>query len=254
MVDDAAGNGSRPAGLGTSRVMLQVVLAVLGLTLAWTTFRIGHDASLRREIAAARGMLTAVRAGIVEHDGGKSWGEAYLSTPYTDVSAASRAMLASEGVVRGTFDQVFVVPTEPLELLARAAPAKGFISVDTVAAANIALWRLHVFNQLVGQQTLFNALHVIEIVDRDTPPERKSVLGDAARAISFSVHRHGIGMANAERGWYRKLKDGLQRDIDALRRREAQPWWRRGLSEPAFAAVDVIAWGGLLTALVLALA
>jgi hypothetical protein len=231
--------------------MLQVVLAVLGLTLAWTTFRIGHDASTRRETAAARGLLTAVRAGIVEHDGGKSWGEAYLSTRYTDADAAARAMLASEGVARGTFDQVFVVPTEPLELLARAAPAEGFISVDTVAAANIALWRLHVFNQLVGQQTLFNALHVDEIVDSGTPRERKAALADAARAISFSVHRHGIGMANAERGWYRKLKDGLQRDIDALLRREAEPWWRRALSEPPYAVVDVVAWGGLLTALVL---
>ena len=60
--------------------MLQVVLGVLGLTLAWTTFRITHDAAGRRDTASARGLLTAVRAGMVEHRDTPGWGEAYLAT------------------------------------------------------------------------------------------------------------------------------------------------------------------------------
>ena len=96
------------------------------------------------------------------------------------------------GIERGGFDLVFVVPTEPLEHLARAAPQTGFISVETVSAANVALWRLQVFNQLVGQQTLFNALNAAEITNRSLDPERKAALAEAARGMSFTVHRHGI--------------------------------------------------------------
>jgi hypothetical protein len=62
-------------------------------------------------------------------------------------------------------DQVFVVPTEPLARLATTPPSPGLISQDTVAAANTALWRLHVFNQLVGLQTAFNAGCVGEVGD-----------------------------------------------------------------------------------------
>ena len=233
--------------------MLQVVLGVLGLTLAWTTFRITHDAAGRRDTASARGLLTAVRAGMVEHRHTPGWGEEYLAELYTDADAAARASLAVMSVERGTFDQTFVVPTEPLELLARASPQTGSISVETVAAANVALWRLKVFNQLVGQQTLFNALNITAIVDSSLTPERKATLADAARAIAFVVHRHGIGMANAPGGWYRNLKESLADDITALERLEARPWWRRALSEPAYVVVDAAAWGGLVAALVVAL-
>ena len=156
------------------------------------------------------------------------------------------------GIERGGFDLVFVVPTEPLEHLARASPRTGFISVETVSAANVALWRLQVFNQLVGQQTLFNALNAAEITNRSLDPERKAALAEAARGMSFTVHRHGIGLANAPGGWYRNLKEALSSDIAELERLERRPWWRRTLSEPVFAAVDLVAWGGVLAALVVA--
>ena len=180
-------------------------------------------------------------------------GLALLGTVYTDADAAARATEGMKGVHRGTFDQVFVAPIQPLELLARASPQAGFISVATVSAANVALWRLQVFNQLVTQQTLFNALHAAEITDRATSPERRSALAEAARNVSFTLHRHGIGPANAPGGWYRNLKEALSGDIAELERRERRPAWRRALDEPAFAAVDVAVWGGVLAAVIIAL-
>ena len=233
--------------------MLQVVLGVLGLALAWTTFRITHDATGRNATASARGLLASVRAGMVEHRDGPGWGEAFLGDAYTDADAVSRATHAMKGVDRGMPDQTFVAPTEPLELLARASPQAGFISVETVSAANVALWRLKVFNQLVGQQTLFNALHMAEITDRSTSKERREVLKEAARTVAFTVLRHGIGEANAPGGWYRNLKEALSHDIANLDRRGARPWWRRALDEPAFAVVDVAVWGGVVAAAVVAL-
>jgi hypothetical protein len=60
--------------------------------------------------------------------------------------------------MEGGVDQVFVVPTEPLAKLATTAPQNGLIDVATVAVANFALWRVHVFNQLVRQLTDFTPL------------------------------------------------------------------------------------------------
>lgn len=234
--------------------MLQVVLGVLGLALAWTTFRITHDATARAATESARGLLASVRAGMVEHRGGPGWGEAFLRERYTEALAIQRATTSMRSVEHGFIDQVFVVPTEPLELLARASPQVGFISVETVSAANVALWRLKVLNQLVGQQTLFNALHVAEMTDPATTTDRRAALAEATRVVAYTVLRQGIGEANAPGGWYRNLKEALSGDIATLERRGARPWWRRALDEPAFAVVDVVAWGGVLAALVVALA
>ena len=58
---------------------------------------------------------------------------------------------------------MFVAPTETLASLASAMPQRDLIDYETVAAASFALWRVHVFNQLVGQLSDFNTAHSAEL-------------------------------------------------------------------------------------------
>ncbi|HEU5183624.1 MAG TPA: hypothetical protein VFU01_03580 [Gemmatimonadaceae bacterium] len=139
-------------------------------------------------------------------------------------------------------------------MLATAAPQRGFISERTVAAANLALWRVQTFNQLVAAQSDFNVQHVAEVVDTSLSPERREVIAAAAEKLSFLIHRSGIGDANAPAGWYRELDRAIWGDIEALESREQAPAWRRALREPAFAVADALVLTSLLAAVVAALA
>src|SRR5262245_44282113 len=230
------------------------LLAVIGLALGWVTFRIGRDAARRSDLASARGLLTAVYRGIVgQADGAPGWARSAFAIRYDDAQVLARARVASEAVRQGLLDHVFVVPTEPLRLLATAAPQQGFISERTVAVANLALWRVDVFNQLVSAQSQFNVRHLTEIVDPSLPDDRRQLLADAAEKLSYLVHDSGIGEANAPGGWYRELDRTIWSDIEALERREQAPWWRRASQEPAFAVADILVVLGVLAALVAAL-
>ena len=234
---------------------MELLLGVIGVALAWATFRIGRDAARQGELASARGLLTAVYRGIVGHaDGAAGWARAAFSQRYDDEAAMKRARVASAAVREGILDNVFTVPTESLRLLATAAPQRGFISERTVAAANFALWRVQIFNQLVEAQSDFNVQHVAEVVDRSLSTDRREVLAGAAEKLSFLVHRSGIGDANAPDGWYHELDRTIWSDIEALASREQAPPLHRALREPAFAAGDAIVLAGLLAAAVAALA
>lgn len=234
---------------------MELLLGVIGLALAWTTFRVGRDTARQGELASARGLLTAVYRGIVGHaEGAPGWARAAFSQQYDDAVAMTRARLAATGVRQGVLDHVFVVPTESLRLLSTAAPQRGFISERTVAAANLALWRVHIFNQLVTAQSDFNVRHLAEVVDASLPRERRELLAGSAEKLSFLIHRSGIGDANAPDGWYRELDRAIWRDIELLRSREKAPWWRRASREPAFAAADLLILLGLLAAGIAALA
>jgi hypothetical protein len=117
-------------------------------------------------------------------------------------------------------DQVFVVPAEPLAKLATTAPHDGVIARTTVAAANFALWRVHVFNQLAGQLTDFNARHVVEITSKVTSQMRRDELANAAAGLSEVVHGYGIGPAwslpDGKRGWYGALVDQIDQNMRDL--------------------------------------
>ena len=134
---------------------------------------------------------------------------------------------------RRSLDQVFVVPTQPLAKLATTAPQDGLIDATTVAVANFALWRVHVFNQLVGLLTDFNVQHAVEIMSGGTSQTRREELAEAAGGLSLLVHEYGIGWAwsrhpGGGRGWYGALVEaigGNMSDLATERRLHRRRWW-----------------------------
>lgn len=209
---------------------LTLLLAAGAVLVAWVIFRLERTASRQRERAAAREVLLAVQRGIVEglpDQGIPGWGEIYFSTVYDGREALRRGAATRGAIERREWDQVFVVPTAPLELLATTSGG-GLISEETVFAANFALWRVMVFNQFVEQQAFFNALHAAEILDPGTSAERLITLGVAAGNLSEGLHLDGIGRANADGGWYDRLKKAVANDIERLGELAHESWWHHG--------------------------
>jgi hypothetical protein len=168
-----------------------LVLGVVALALAWTTFRLERLGTRQREIHGARALLVAVNQALVSDEEGlhRGWGQIYFTTTYTPGESLKEiGQRAQHQAQRGVFDQVFVVPTEPLEKLATTDAAGDLISEETVAAANFGLWRVHVFNQLVLQQTVFNALTHSELRDAETSQARKDAIAQSAKHISQVLH------------------------------------------------------------------
>lgn len=212
---------------------ISTALTVLALVVAWTTFRLERFSSRRHDIAGARAVVSAVQRGMTEgmpelDARYQGWGEIYFTTVYDRRTALLRANQAAKAVEARGWDQVFVVPTEPLALL--ATTASDLISQETIFAANFALWRVKVFNQFVDAQSAFNARHAAEIMDQSTSQKRLLALAVAARGISEGMHFDGIGSAGSAEGWYTRLKDAVESDIKRLREMEEEGFWtwRRG--------------------------
>jgi hypothetical protein len=212
------------------------LLPALALALAWATFRVNRASGQRAALSSAQALLRAVRDGMIESpSGGPGWGELYFSKIYTPEVHVERTEETRQRIMARHFDQVFVVPAEPLRLLATASPDP--ISPRTVAAANTALWRIEVFNQLVLEQTAFNAQIAAELTDRSTTSSKLEDLAQAAVLLSRMVHGDGIGDANASGGWYRELKNAVQANIDELEQRLSVA--RRYLDERLLIVLDV---------------
>ena len=207
----------------------------------------------RAAVDAAHGTLSAVYRGIVEGvvSGDMSaWGQHYFRTIYTDEVARARAHTTYDLVMNRGIDQVLVLPTEPLAMLATAAPHPGLIEAPTVAVANTALWRVGVFNQLVQQLTDFNAAHAVEITSKATERERREDIAAAAMSLSYFVHFDGIGEAGAAHpdgtvGWYRALVAGLIVNMKALEDLQKRARWR-WLREWPYPLLDLFALVGLV--------
>jgi hypothetical protein len=116
-------------------------------------------------------------------------------------------------------DPSCVVPREPLVALVNSPSAGDLIAVETVETASLALYWVGVFNQLVQQQTDFNARHLAEIRDARIEEERLAAIGRGAYEISHMVHATGIASANAEGGWYRRLSEAVETNIADLEKR-----------------------------------
>jgi hypothetical protein len=154
-------------------------LAVTGLGVAVLLYALQSALARRREVLAARASLLGVRAGMLD-----GWGSWFFSHVYGEADAAARAMEDAELVrkERG-HHQVFLVPREPLVALATSPAAGDLISDDTVESASLALYWIGVFNQLVQQETDFNALHLAEIRGEViSEPEREAVALGASRS------------------------------------------------------------------------
>ena len=170
--------------------------------------------------------------------GGQGWASDYFEKNWTGNDLRNRAKDDRHAVLRGSYSQVFEVPTEPLEALIQSPGAGDLIQSETIEAANIALFRIVRFNQLVRQQTEFYALHLAEIRDNTLPCRRRVAIARAAQTQSRMLHEYGIGEANKEYGWYCKLKTAIGANIKSLKSKRSRRWW---LHCPTCAAFVLVA-------------
>jgi hypothetical protein len=220
---------------------VSTALTAFAIVVAWAIFRLERFASRRRDIAGARAVLAAVQRGMIEGlpgDPQSAWGEAYFAEVYDFATAVARAKEAGAAVTnRRAWESVFSVPTEPLAVLATSST--DLISSETIFAANVALWRVRVFNQLVRVQDDFNARHASEFVQGDPP--RLAALADATRELSFGLHFHGIGQAGTDEGWYGRLKRAVAADVERLGALGREGLWTPRRGERHLIAGDVLA-------------
>lgn len=238
-------------------------LTVTAIALAWLALRLEGHASRQRDIAEATGTLRAAWHGIVEMREPRfgvvtGWGQIFFSEDYEGVTLLRRVAGTRRLIRRRRLDQVFVVRTEPLERLASTRPSPGLISEATVSAANFALWRVRVFNQLVAKQTAWNVQHSAEVVDRRTDRQRRRALADAAARISLEIHRFGVGVAWARlpdgtRGWYGAFVETLSENIDNLERPRVS-WWRSYIGDGLYPLLDLALLGLAVIAVAVAVA
>jgi hypothetical protein len=193
----------------TAYVLLGDVLIFAGLVATGIIYYLERQAARKRDIASVLTMLKAVRDGLLQ------WGEVYFQNGYDEKSAVARAQQDFDLIIGKAYGQVFLVPVEPLTALIERPGEGDLVRKETIEAANVALWRIGVFNQFVHQQTDFNTRHLSEIADPSLPQTRRVVLAGSARWISTMLHMQGIGRAS----WYQKLKAELETNIEELQRR-----------------------------------
>lgn len=228
-------------------------VAIIGLALAWFLYRMGRAATRRREIESARAVLVGVKRGMVGGHGDEpGWGERYFVTNWTEELAQNAAADARGSVMNRGYNQVLVVPTAPLEALIGSGYAGDLISEATIYYANLGLWHLEVFNQLVAQQQQLVVTHLAEIVDADLAEARRHVIADAIAAQAGMLHRRGAGEPFTDDGWYRRLKDTVESDIARLEHELLRQWYpvgelRLAVGDTA-AALAVLVVAGVLIA------
>jgi hypothetical protein len=228
-------------------------VAIIGLALAWLLYRLERAATRGREIKAARAVLVGVHRGMVDGLGEEpGWGERYFATNYSDAAALGVALDTGNAVRKGSYQQVLVVPTAPLEALIASGYAGDLITEPTVYYANLGLWHLAVFNQLVEQQTALVGQHLVEIKDPDLAAEQRERIATAVTAQAHMLHRRGVGEPFTEEGWYRRLKDAVACDITRLDRQLRQKWYPVGEARlavgDAAAAIATLVVVGILVA------
>jgi len=202
------------------------VLVLVGLLVTWVVYRKARDDAAQRDREAALGSLLGVWATMTEstspagtppsdreHGAPTPWGELYFGGGYTEESARARAQQDYDAISKRSYAQVFEVPTEPLAALVASPFAGTLIGNETIEAAQVALWQIGVFNQLVRQQTDLNSRHLAEIADPELPESRRHAVAQGAWWVSFMLHASAIGDAR----WYARLKGELAQNISLLR-------------------------------------
>jgi hypothetical protein len=224
-------------------------VAVVGLVLAWLLYRLERAATRRREIDGARAVLLGVKRGMVDGFAGEpGWGDRYFARNWTEDQARERAVHDITELMERRYSQVLVVPTTPLHALIGSSFAGDLISEETVYLANIGLWHLDVFNQLVSQQTTMLAQHLPDVFDEETSAARRYALAEAIGSQARLLHRRGVGEPWSEEGWYRRLRASVDADLerlDRLRRRKLYPSGERRLM-----VGDIAACAALLTTVI----
>lgn len=237
-------------------------LTVLAITLAWLAFRLERHSARLRDAAEAVGTMRAAWHGIVEMREPlfgvvTGWGQIFFAQDFVGIGLLRRAAQTRRLIRQGVPDQIFLVPTEPLKRLAAAKPSSGLITEQTVSAANFALWRVTVFNQLVAKQTAWNVAHATDIADPRTSADRRRALANAAAAISLEIHRFGVGRAwstlpGGGRGWYGAFVETLSRNLADLERPQ-ESRWHSYVGDGWFPLIDLGLTAALIASFVLAL-
>jgi hypothetical protein len=216
------------------------LLVLVGLGLTYVVYRRQSFDSYTRQVRSAVAVLRAVRNGV------SLWGDQHFGGDgYTAETAWKRAQDDYVAVKAGTYSQNFRVPVEPIVALIQQPGEGRFINRATIEAANIALWRLGSFNQLVQQQTDFNALYLSQ--GQALGDEQREELAKAARQISMMIHESAIGDAQ----WYRNLMRVIETNIHDLERLLPGHWWhprvelteRTGEKTSADPELERVAWG-----------
>jgi hypothetical protein len=199
--------------------LVGLFLTSAAIALAWLLYRLDRMHARHRDLDGALAVVRGVKRGMVERvDGDVGWAEHYFATVYTgdpgDPELDKRLEEAWASVVeRRSPMQVFPVPLAPLQLL---VSSPDLVSDETVFIANVALWRIGVFNQYVRIQEDFNARLAPEIHDPHLDEDRRKAIGHAAVWIAEQMHVYGIGRANVGGAWYARLKRALDEDIARL--------------------------------------
>jgi hypothetical protein len=190
------------------------LLVFIGLAVTLGIYLVQRNASIRREINSTLEVLRAVQNGIT------TWGKKYFTTSYFGQLGVDRAKDDYHRMIKRDPAQNFRVPTEALTSLIQQPETGLLIDRNTIEAANEALWKIGVFNQMVQAQTDFNALHISEVMDKRLPDADLEALALASQRISEQIHKDGIEDA----GWYERLQDALDQNIRTLTDRDQEKW------------------------------
>ena len=208
----------------TLLVLIGDVVVIVGVFVAYWIY---HKQDRRADIQRQKSTLAHLEG---VRDALRDWHDNFFNTPYKGQAADDRAELDFNLVMRGGYMTNYRVATEPVASLIRPAAGIEPYSRKTVRAANIALSRMTVFNQLVQQQTDFVAFNTVELrrlsrqqpvtlhsllAALDSPPmpddDPRRPIAEAARSISSQLH----GVID-DASWYLELRAALDENIDEL--------------------------------------
>jgi len=226
--------------------------AIAALAAAWLVYRLERAAARRRQVSSARAVLLGVWRGMVEgHAGGPGWGELYVMTNDAEGAATAAASIAQDAPP-ARYARVPVLPTAPLAALISSAHAGDLVSAETIYFANIGLWHLEVFNQLVVQQSHLVAQYDAKVFEKKLGERRRSLIARAIGSQASVSNRAGVGEPFADGSWYRQLRESLEVDIARLDAERGKRWYPAGERRLAFgdaaAALAVLALAGVLLA------
>jgi hypothetical protein len=209
-------------------ISLGNALGLAGLAVAFLIYSLQMALGRRRDSLTARSALLSVRQELLH-----GWGATFFTTVYDDTLATAQAQAAYDAVVQDkTYAQIFAVPRESLVALVNHPAAGDLIFDDTVRSASDALYGVGLFNQLVEQQTSYNALHAADIRGDVIDDKQRIAIANGAFSISMMIHRRAIDGANTSGGWYARLRDEVQRNLASLDERVRRRWWVTPSSSP----------------------
>src|SRR5262249_13874900 len=147
---------------------------------------------------------------------------------WTAQAVEEEAQRIQRRVMRREWDQVLAVPTDPLQALITSPHAGDLISEDAVYYANLGMWHVGVFNQLVTQQSELFARHLSDLVGTGFRRGRRRAIARAVASQSRKLHRDGVGEADEPGGWYRRLREEVETNIARLERDLERRFYPRG--------------------------